>query len=126
MGRLVFERKNTHEEIINITASDWNTLASYVEKASAYCASSTITANSITRAAPGGLITAEIFNSLDGSIGKLNTSESVGTKTKDVDLIKDEDIKDFEVELGTKVFKCVKNFNDRTIYFYIFPIINRI
>lgn len=28
--------------------------------------------------------------------------------------IKDEDIKDFEVELGTKVFKCVKNFNDRS------------
>ena len=31
-------------------------------------------------------------NSLDGSIGKLNTSNSVGTKTKNVDFIKDEDI----------------------------------
>lgn len=83
---------NTHDGTINISASDWNTLASYVEKASAYCASSTIAANSITRATSGGLITAAIFNSLDGSIGKLNTSNSVGTKTKDVDLIKDEDI----------------------------------
>ena len=92
---------NEHGETINILASDWNKLASYVEDAASYCSTSSI---SITRATSGGLITAAIFNSLDGGIGKLNSAGSVGTKTKNVDLIKDEDIN-----------ALASNYNDATI-----------
>ena len=44
-----------------------------------------------------------IFNEIKGQKIVLNKSN-----------IKEEDIKKFELELGTKVFKCVKNFNDRS------------
>lgn len=80
---------NTHGQTIKILAKDWNLLASYVEEAADYCASSSI---SISRVNSGDPITAAAFNSLDNGINKLSSAGSVGTKTKDVDIIKDEDI----------------------------------
>lgn len=79
---------NIHGETINISAEDWNRLASYIESAASYCSSSSI---SINRVSSGDPISADIFNNLDRGIEKLNSAGSVGTKVKNEDLLKDED-----------------------------------
>lgn len=75
---------------IDIRASDWNTLASYVEAASVYCGENTIT--SLRRAAAYDPITASIFNNLNSGIASINSSHAVGSKTADVDLIRASEI----------------------------------
>ena len=80
---------NKHGETINILADDWNLLSEYVEDAAAYCASNTFT---LSRVSKGDAITALLFNNLDSGIDELESAGLVGTKTKDVSLIKDEDI----------------------------------
>lgn len=76
-----------HDETIVIKAEDWNLLAFYVEQAAPFCSTSTV---SLNRVAPLDFITAAIFNNLDGGIGAINIS--IGTKQKDIDFIKDEEI----------------------------------
>lgn len=75
-------------ETINIKASDWNKLASYIEDASDYCSTSSV---SISRVESGDIITAEAFNSMNSGLNKIGTDAS--NKTAKVDLIKADEIK---------------------------------
>lgn len=81
---------------IVIKASDWNLLASYVEAASDYCSSSSV---SLMRAVSKAPITATIFNDLDGGIGVINVS--VGEKKANIDLIKASEIKALETNYNS-------------------------
>lgn len=75
-------------EFIEIKASDWNTLASYIEKASSYCSSSGKV--SVSRVTSNDLITAAAFNSINSGLSAINSG--VGTKTAGIDLIKADEI----------------------------------
>ena len=72
---------------INIKASDWNTLASYIEDAAPYCSKKSITLSRVKTDDP---ITAAIFNNIGSGLATIG--QSVQNKTKDVDLIKASEI----------------------------------
>lgn len=98
------------DNIIEIWAEDWNTLASYVEAAAPYCIENGGTV-SITSVNPNNEIYASDFNSLDEGIGKIN--KRVGEKTAKIDYLYASDFQSLANNYNTATIKCKQTCNQK-------------
>lgn len=107
-SKFSWRKTPTKDNIIEIWAEDWNTLASYVEAAGPYCGGGTI---SITSVNPDEEIYASDFNSLDAGIGKIN--KRVGEKTAKIDYLYASDFQGLANNYNTATIKCGQTCNQK-------------
>lgn len=106
-SKFSWRKTPTEDNIIEIWAEDWNTLASYVEAAGPYCGG----AISITSVNPNDEIYASDFNSLDEGIGKIN--KRVGEKIAKVDYLYASDFQGLANNYNTATIKCKQTCNQK-------------
>lgn len=107
-SKFSWRKTPTKDNIIEIWAEDWNTLASYVEAAGPYCGGGAI---SITSVNPNEEIYASDFNSLDEGIGKIN--KRVGEKTAKIDYLYASDFQGLANNYNTATIKCKQICNQK-------------
>lgn len=107
-SKFSWRKTPTKDNIIEIWAEDWNTLASYVEAAGPYCGGGAI---SITSVNPNDEIYASDFNSLDEGIGKIN--KRVGEKIAKIDYLYASDFEGLANNYNTATIKCKQTCNQK-------------
>ncbi len=109
-SKFSWRKTPTKDNIIEIWAEDWNTLASYVEAAAPYCIENGGTV-SITSVNPNNEIYASDFNSLDEGIGKIN--KRVGEKTAKIDYLYASDFQGLANNYNSATIKCKQTCNQK-------------